>query len=239
MNSVERLTALEGALGYTFNNRDLAVSALTHPSAAEGKGVQASYERLEFLGDAVLGDIVAREVFERFPDMDEGRLTDLKIALVEGKMLSARAEELGLKDLILFGESELGTLGRGLRHALEDVFEAIVGALYMDGGYDVAHDFVCRVLDPYMVPEQIERSMNPKTRLQEILQSGRTRTTPTYRLESEDGPAHQRVFTSVALCGDFVVGRGTGSSKKESEGSAAADAIARIEDAHGIVRPID
>ena len=239
MRAEERKAAAEAIVGYEFMDPRLVVAAFTHPSAAEGRPVNASYERLEFLGDAVLGAIVAREVYERFPEMDEGRLTELKIALVEGKMLSSVAEELGIAPLIRFGESELGTHTRGMKSALEDVYEALVGALYLDGGYDAAQSFVVRTLGPYMVPEQIERSANPKTRLQDLLQTGYLRVTPTYALESETGPAHARTFTSVAYAGKLVVGRGSGSTKKESERVAAADAIKRIEAAGGKVVDID
>ncbi len=230
-----RVKAVEGIIGYEFQNKDLIASAVTHPSAAEGMPVSASYERLEFLGDAVLGAMVAREVFERFPGMDEGQLTDLKIALVSGKMLSSVSEELGLSEYILFGVSELGTNTRGMKSALEDVFEAIVGALYIDGGYDAAHDFVMRMLGEYMIPETIRRFMNPKTHLQEIVQGGNIRKTPSYKLESTSGPAHAQRFTSVVLIDGRRIGRGTGSSKKESENAAAADAIRRIEeDPHNV-----
>lgn len=230
-----RVSAVEDIIGHQFQNKDLIASAITHPSAAEGMPVSTSYERLEFLGDAVLGAIIAREVYERFPGMDEGQLTDLKIALVSGKMLSGLSDELGLAEYIVFGVSELGTNSRGMKSALEDVFEAIVGALYVDGGFDAAHEFVMRMLGEYMVPETIQRFMNPKTHLQEITQKGNIRKTPTYRLETSDGPAHARVFTSVALLDGRRIGRGQGSSKKESENAAAADAIRRIEeDPHAV-----
>ncbi|MBQ9006141.1 MAG: ribonuclease III [Atopobiaceae bacterium] len=225
-----RIEAVEEIVGHHFEDSSLVVSAITHPSAAEGKAPSASYERLEFLGDAVLGAIVAHEVYQKFPSMDEGQLTDLKIALVSGKMLSAVSESLGLADLILFGVSELGTHTRGMRSALEDVFESLVGALYEDAGYDVARDFVMRHLGEYMVPETIQLSVNPKTRLQEITQSGNMHMTPTYKLEGSEGPAHAKVFTSVALLEGRRVGRGKGRSKKESESAAAADAIRRIEE---------
>ncbi|MDO5710096.1 MAG: ribonuclease III, partial [Coriobacteriales bacterium] len=203
-----RVSAVEDIIGHQFQNKDLIASAITHPSAAEGMPVSTSYERLEFLGDAILGAIIAREVYERFPGMDEGQLTDLKIALVSGKMLSGLSDELGLAEYIVFGVSELGTNSRGMKSALEDVFEAIVGALYVDGGYDAAHEFVMRMLGEYMVPETIQRFMNPKTHLQEITQKGNIRKTPTYRLETSDGPAHARVFTSVALLDGRRIGRG-------------------------------
>ena len=111
------------------------LAAITHPSAVEGLPVTASYERLEFLGDSILGAIVATDLFERFSSMDEGELTRLKISLVSGKTLSAVAESLGIGECIVFGESEKGTGSRGLPSALENVYESVVGALYLDGGY--------------------------------------------------------------------------------------------------------
>lgn len=225
-----RVKAVEEIVGHHFENQDLIAAAITHPSAAEGMPVSASYERLEFLGDAVLETIVADEVFTRFPTMDEGQLTDLKIALVSGSMLSEVSKSLGLSELIVFGVSELGTNTRGMKSALEDVYEALVGALYVDAGFEGARAFVLKTLGSYMVPETVRLTMNPKTLLQEITQSGNMRMTPTYRLESTEGPAHARTFTSVALLDGRRVGRGKGSSKKESENAAAADAIRRIEE---------
>ena len=133
----ERVRHIESICGHQFRNRDLVLAAITHPSAAERLPVSASYERLEFLGDSILGAIVATDLFERFGDMDEGELTRLKIALVSGKQLSAVAEGLGIGECIIFGESEKGTGARGMHSALENVYESVVGALYLDGGYDV------------------------------------------------------------------------------------------------------
>jgi ribonuclease-3 len=225
-----RIEAVQGIVNHQFQDEGLVVAALTHPSAAEGKDVSASYERLEFLGDAILGAVIAEEVYTRFPSMDEGQLTDLKIALVSGKTLSAASESLGLAQLIMVGESEAGTHGRGMRSALEDVFEALVGALYLDGGAEAARQFVLSVLGPSITPETIERAANPKTRLQQLTQSGTMHMTPTYKLEGTSGPAHSLTFTSVALLDGRRVGRGSGPSKKESENAAAADAISRIEE---------
>lgn len=230
MKSHRRIAAVEEIVGHHFADPALVRAAITHPSAAEGMPVSASYERLEFLGDAVLGAIVAREVFERFRQMDEGQLTDLKIALVEGRMLSGVSEALGLGDCLILGVSEQGTGTRGMRSALEDVYEALVGALYLDAGYGAARAFVLRTLGDHMVPETIERRANPKTRLQAITQSGTIHITPTYRIERTDGPDHERVFTSVALLDGRRIGRGRGGSKKEAENAAAADAIRRIEE---------
>ena len=225
--AAERIEHIERICNHTFANRELITAAITHPSAVEHLPVSASYERLEFLGDSILGAIVATDLFERFRDMDEGKLTRLKISLVSGKTLSQVSEELGIGECIVFGESEKGTGARGLHAALENVYESVVGALYLDGGYDVTHEFVLRTLGPHMVPELAERPVSPKSRLQEITQR-EMRCAPEYRLEGEQGPAHSPTFTSVVLVEGRRVGRGMGSSKKEAESVAAADAIARL-----------
>ena len=225
--AAERIEHIERICNHTFANRELITAAITHPSAVEHLPVSASYERLEFLGDSILGAIVATDLFERFRDMDEGKLTRLKISLVSGKTLSRVSEELGIGECIVFGESEKGTGARGLHAALENVYESVVGALYLDGGYDVTHEFVLRTLGPHMVPELAERPVSPKSRLQEITQR-EMRCAPEYRLEGEQGPAHSPTFTSVVLVEGRRVGRGMGSSKKEAESVAAADAIARL-----------
>ena len=225
--AAERIEHIERICNHTFANRELITAAITHPSAVEHLPVSASYERLEFLGDSILGAIVATDLFERFRDMDEGKLTRLKISLVSGKTLSRVSEELGIGECIVFGESEKGTGARGLHAALENVYESVVGALYLDGGYDVTHEFVSRTLGPHMAPELAERPVSPKSRLQEITQR-EMRCAPEYRLEGEQGPAHSPTFTSVVLVEGRRVGRGVGSSKKEAESVAAADAIARL-----------
>ncbi len=223
----ERIAHIESICGYKFKNRELVTSAITHPSAVEGLPVSASYERLEFLGDSILGGIVAKDLFERFPGMDEGELTRLKISLVSGKTLSAVADSLGIGECIVFGESEKGTGARGMHSALENVYESVVGALYLDAGYEVTHRFVADTLGPHMVPELAERPVSPKSRLQEITQR-ELRCAPEYKLEGESGPAHSPTFTSVVLVEGKRKGRGTGSSKKEAESAAASDAIKRL-----------
>lgn len=223
----KRIRRIEEIVGHHFANQDLVVSAITHPSAAEGRSATASYERLEFLGDSVLGGMVAADIFERYPSMDEGQLSMLKIALVSGDMLSDVAGELGIGELILFGDSERGTGARGMHSALEDVYEALVGALYIDGGYDAAHDFVARTLHPRITPELGRHVVPAKSRLQEHIQRD-YRCGPEYKLEGEAGPAHSPTFTSVVLVEGRRVGRGSGSTKKESQSNAAADALVRL-----------
>ena len=227
MDAKQRVAEAERICGHAFGDKSLISAALTHPSAAEGKPVSASYERLEFLGDSILGAIVATDLFERFPDMDEGGLTQAKISLVSGKMLSSIAEGLGVAPLIVMGESERGTGSRGMHSALENVYEALVGALYLDAGYDVAHEFVMRTLGPEVSPALAEKPISPKSRLQEITQREWHRG-PEYKLVAEEGPAHDPTFTSVVMVDGRRIGRGSGSSKKSSESAAAVDALVRL-----------
>ncbi len=223
----QRVAEAERVCGHHFENQELIVSALTHPSAAEGMPVSASYERLEFLGDSILGAIVATDLFERFPDMDEGALTQAKISLVSGKMLSSVAQRLGVAELIVMGESEKGTGARGMHSALENVYEAIVGALYLDAGYTATHEFVLRTLGPEVSPELARKPISPKSRLQEVTQRD-MRCGPEYKLVAEEGPAHDPTFTSVAMVEGRRIGRGSGPSKKASESAAAIDALVRL-----------
>ena len=159
--------------------------------------------------------------------MDEGELTQAKISLVSGRMLSSVAEKIGVAPLILMGESEKGTGARGMHSALENVYEAIVGALYLDAGYETTHEFVMRTLGPEVSPALAKKPISPKSRLQEVAQRD-MHCGPEYKLVSEDGPAHDPTFTSVAMVGGRRIGRGSGPSKKSSESAAAIDALVRL-----------
>ena len=230
MYSVEELERIDRAqriIGYTFKSQRLILSAITHPSAAEGKPVQYSYERLEFLGDSVLGVIVAMAAFEKFKDLDEGGLTRIKVALVAGSTLSEVADELGFTDIIIFGDSEVGTGKRGMHSALENVYEAVVAALYIDGGFNVAREFIGRTLLPRMTREYAAKPENPKSMLQEKLQT--EGITPTYKLVETQGPPHDRTFVSAVFAGVQSLARGVGRTKKESESKAAAQALKQLD----------
>lgn len=227
----DRVAEVERILDHKFNNPQLVESALTHPSAAEGKPVSACYERLEFLGDSVLGSVVAKDLYERFPDMDEGQLTQAKIALVSGKMLSVVAEHLGIGKLIVMGESELGTSGRGMHSALENVYESLIGALYLDAGYDAVHEFVLRTLGPQVTPALAKKPISPKSRLQEVVQRD-FHVGPEYELVGQEGPRHDPTFTSVVYERTRRIGRGSGPSKKASESAAAVNALINLGYAH-------
>jgi ribonuclease-3 len=218
-----RVSDVERVIGYTFTEKDLLIRALTHPSAIEEDPIGGSYERLEFLGDSLLGAFIAFTIYERFPDLDEGALTRIKVSLVSGGMLSRRAEELGLADLIIFGSSEKGTGRRGLTSALENVFEALTAAIMLDGGIAEARDWVMRALGEHISRDFATEPENPKSILQEILQVDRI--TPTYELVESHGPPHERIFVSNVLSDGKVIGTGTGHSKKDAESAAAARAL--------------
>ena len=221
-----KLDLAQDILGYRFKDESLLLSAITHPSATEGRSVRYSYERLEFLGDSILGAIVASTAFNRYHDLNEGGLTRVKVALVSGSSLAAVAEELGVADIIVFGSSETGTGRRGLHSALENVFEALVAALYLDGGIEAAEAFVNKTLIPLMTLDMANEPENPKSALQEKLQEDGI--TPTYKLVETQGPPHDRTFVAQVFAGDQGLAQGTGRTKKEAESQAAKSTLARL-----------
>ena len=221
-----KLARAQEILDYTFADEHLLLSAITHPSATEGRSVKYSYERLEFLGDSILGAIVASEAFHRFHDIDEGGLTRIKVSLVSGASLADTASELGFADVIVFGSSETGTGRRGLHSALENVYEAIVAALYLDGGIGAARAFVERTLIPRMSIDLANEPENPKSALQERLQEDGI--TPTYKLVETQGPPHDRTFVAQVFAGSKGLARGTGRTKKEAESQAAKSTLAHF-----------
>ena len=228
----EKYIKAQSIIEHEFNNEQLLLSAITHPSAAEGKSVRYSYERLEFLGDSILGAIVAAKAFERFHDLDEGGLTRIKVALVSGSSLADVAQDLGFADVIVFGSSETGTGKRGLHSALENVYEAIVAALYLDGGIDAAESFVERTLMGRMSLDLAREPENPKSALQEKLQEDGI--TPTYKLVETQGPPHDRTFVAQVFAGDQGLAQGTGRTKKEAESQAAKSTLARLGEFFGL-----
>lgn len=223
----ERIARAEAICGHVFHDRVLLRSAITHPSSVEGEPVWASYERLEFLGDSILGSVVALALYENFPDYDEGKLTRLKVSLVSGATLAEVGYELGIDSIIIFGPSETGTGARGMRSALENVYEALVGALYLDGGWEAAQSFILRTLKPHLGAGPAMPPENPKSLLQECVQSDHHEA-PAYKICDVSGPAHDPTFTAVVMVDGARQGKGTGSSKKEAEAAAALDALRRL-----------
>jgi len=223
---LQHIAKAEQIIGYTFNNKSLLLQALTHPSAADSDPVHNSYERLEFLGDSLLGAFVAFAIFKKFPDLNEGNLTRIKVSLVSGGMLSRRAEELGFADIIIFGSSEKGTGKRGLASALENVLEAMTAAIALDGSIETARSWVLGLLEDFISIDNATESENPKSVLQEVLQVDHI--TPIYHLDDTTGPPHARIFTCSVLSSDEVIGTGMGYTKKEAETEAAAQALRNI-----------
>ena len=234
MNEEQRKNyeAAQSIIGHHFSNEQLLLSAITHPSANEGRAVKYSYERLEFLGDSILGAIVASIAFNRFHELDEGGLTRIKVALVSGHSLADVAQGLGFADVIMFGSSEQGTGKRGLHSALENVYEAVVAALYLDGGIDAAQSFVERTLIDRMSLDLAKEPENPKSALQEKLQEDDI--TPTYKLVDTQGPPHDRTFVAQVFAGDQGLAQGVGRTKKEAESQAAKSTLARLGEFFGL-----
>lgn len=222
----QRIARVESILGHHFANPALALQAVTHPSMVEADPT-LSYQRLEFLGDAVIGFSIARLAYERYPDLAEGDLTKMRIAVVNGSSLALEAERLGLAELIEFGTSEPRSGSRGMHSALGDVFEALAAALYLDAGQEAAEAWVIAQLGEHVNPLFAAISANPKTDLQERAQA--TGRTIEYRITGTHGPAHEPTFTSEVVVGGSTLGTGTGASKRQAEAAAAEDALSRIE----------
>ena len=223
---------LEERLGYTFTDRGLIERALTHRSRAheDETGTLDDNESLEFLGDAVLGLVVADRLFREFPDYDEGRKSKARAQLVSAATLATLGDELRLGDHLLLGRGEEKTGGRRKRSLIADSLEAVVGAIYLDGGHDAAVAFIERVFRPLI--ERLRKdgvapagTRDHKSALQEWLQA-RTRPLPAYRLAGATGPDHRKVFAVDVLIGDRLVATGSGQTKKEAEREAARQALA-------------
>ena len=221
----DRIHAVEEFTGHAFADKGLVECALTHPSAAEDRPL-SSYQRLEFLGDAVVGLCVADYAYRHWPDADEGTLTKMRVAVVQGSFLSEKQREAGFDQLIIFGVSEQNQSARGMTRALEDSFESLAGALYLDGGFDLAYQWVMSQLKDYVDPAYIARTANAKSELQELVQ--RTGGQVTYRIISEDGPAHAPSFVAEVLISGKSCAQATGESKKAAETAAAASALADL-----------
>lgn len=221
-----RVARVEEITGYTFTRKELALQAITHPSAVEGDS-DLSYERLEFFGDSIVGFTVALEAYKRFPHLDEGILTKMRIAVVNGSFLTAAATECGLDECVIFGTSELSAQSRGHRSALEDVFEALTAALYLDGGMDVASKWVLDRLGDYINPDVAKDTSNPKSRLQEMVQANGGKI--EYRIVSTKGPSHAPVFVAEVIVNGKTLAQGEGASKKSAESAAAGSALKTLD----------
>lgn len=210
-------------LGYAFRDRGLIEAALTHASALPA-GTVRSAERLEFLGDAVLDLAVAALLLKAFPKEDEGRLSKRRSALVNAHALAAKARQLGLVALVRLGRGEDETGGRGKPSILGSTYEAVIGAVFLDGGYEAAESLVAAHFEQELRGEGFFAAEDWKTSLQERTQAA-LRIVPEYILVDERGPAHARHFTvELRLAGETVVS-GEGTSKRAAEQQAARSAL--------------
>ncbi|MEW5957428.1 MAG: ribonuclease III [Chloroflexota bacterium] len=221
------ITAAEAALKLSFSDKALLQRALTHRSYVNENvdHILEDNERLEFLGDAVLDFITGEYLYHHFPEMPEGRLTNLRSALVRTEQLALFATSRRLGDFLLLGRGEDESGGRERLALLCDAFESVVGALYLDQGLAAAREFVYSFIERAL-PEilDLETDRDAKSRLQELAQS-HYRLTPTYRTVREHGPDHAKEFTVEAVIGHKIYGRGSGLSKQAAAQEAAKIAL--------------
>lgn len=224
---------LEERLGHRFSERGLVVRALTHPSLEHERAGEGDYQRLEFLGDAVLGMLLAEALYSRFPEGSEGDLSRFRAQLAGQEMLAGVARGCGLGEFIRLGRGEEQTAGRDKDSILADVIESLIAAVYLDGGVESARRLVMRLFDELLdTPESVLKSSDAKSALQELL-SARHLPPPHYRLLEESGPPHARLYRFQVLVGDEAAGEGEGRSKKAAQQAAAAMALVRFSDVPG------
>ncbi len=221
---------IENILGVRFRDRALLERALIHGSHVHESEntTTASNERLEFLGDAVLGAVIAEALYRQMPEAGEGALTALRAALVRREALATVARSLGLGSFLRLGKGEAASGGRDKVRNLADTLEAIVGALYLDQGYDAAQSFVLRHFHAHIQAVTLHGTTpNYKAMLQEYLQS-RDCPLPHYRIVRTEGPDHEKSFTAEVLVNDRVLGHGTGRNRKAAEMIAACHALSQL-----------
>jgi ribonuclease-3 len=226
---VSAYAELQKELGHTFRDPGLLQLALTHPSVAHEQGVPVqTNQRLEFLGDAVLQLVLTRELYEKFPSFGEGPLTKARAKLVNRRTLADRARQLHLGQNLILSRGEEMNGGRERPSALADTFEAVLGAIFLDGGFELAREFILRqFLGAFGQLEVIPILENPKGELQEFLQAISTEA-PHYHVVSATGPDHDRVFECTVHHAGVELARGHGKSKKAAESEAAMAALAKL-----------
>ncbi len=222
----EHYSKLEECLHREFKDKDLLERALTHRSM-QGRGDQRDYERLEFLGDAVLDLAVAQLLLDNYPEAKEGDLSKMRAALVNTNSLAEIARSLGVGPFVRLSRGELASGGADRASILADVFEALMGAIYRDSGYECAFSTVSLLFDEKL---KTVKPTDPKTELQEALHAAGY-DLPKYLLEYVEGPEHAPNFVSIVEVNGEVVGRGRGATKKASHQAAAAEALEKLKNA--------
>ena len=222
MNGQEQLKELEQKLGYAYRDQNLLERALTHSSYANERQVPyGSNERLEFLGDSVLEVVSSDFLYHKYPDKPEGDLTKIRASIVCEPTLAYCAEDIELGNYLLLGKGEEATGGRGRASVVSDATEALIGAIYLDGGFANAKEFILRFIMNDIEHKQL--FFDSKTILQEIVQS-QTEKPLAYELLREEGPDHNKIFESRALIGEEEIGR----TKKAAEAVAAYHGILKL-----------
>lgn len=220
---INNIESLEKKIEYTFTNKDLLIEALTHSSYSnEGKS-KKNNERMEFLGDAVLGIVSAKYLYEKFPDLPEGKLSKIRSSLVCTSSLSNFARELELGSYLLLGKGEKNSGGADRDSILENAFEALIAAIYLDGGMVPARKHILRFLARDVEEHQVS-FRDFKTTLQEVIQQNKDETL-NYVITGESGPDHNKTFEAEVHLNSNVVGKGIGRTKKQAEQEAAKQAL--------------
>ncbi|MBV8203163.1 MAG: ribonuclease III [Acidobacteria bacterium] len=230
MLGIRATTPFEKRLGHRFRHPHLLELALTHRSHANERGRDEHYERLEFLGDAVLGMVTAEWLYREHPELPEGELSRLKAQLVSRAALARRAAEVALGEVLRLGVGEERSGGRSKQSLLADSLEAVFGAVYLDAGLPAAAKVIHLMLGPMLEAGEGRTQLleaDAKTRLQEISQA-RGGELPEYRHTGATGPDHSRLYRVEVWLDGRPVGAGEGSSKKQAEQRAAADALGRL-----------
>ena len=217
---------LERKLGYRFRDKRLLRTALTHSSYANEHQLVCN-ERLEFLGDAVLGFVTADFLYTKFPERPEGEMTRLRADLVCETNLARCAATIDLGDYLLLGHGEQAAGGSRRASIVADATESVIAAVYLDGGFEPAKDLIYRLILSDLPTGQQLRNVDYKTCFQELVQRKKDQRI-AYRLEGQSGPDHDKRFTVAVLLNDEVVGTGEGTSKKRAEQAAACDAITKL-----------
>ncbi|MDO5560099.1 MAG: ribonuclease III [Oscillospiraceae bacterium] len=219
------MTELEESIHYTFKNKKLLTEALSHSSYAnENKRNRKSNERLEFLGDSVLSIVVSQYLFEHFSHFPEGDLTKIRASLVCEKSLYVFAKQIDLGHYLLLGKGEENTGGRERTSILADAFEALIAAVYLDGGLEAAKNHILRFIPEDLDAQKHAAFNDYKTILQEVIQQNPEEKVE-YIIVDQSGPDHNKAFTVQVCLNSNVIGKGTGKSKKEAEQMAAREAL--------------
>ncbi len=224
------ISTLEERINYVFKDKNTALTAITHSSYAnEKKARKLKYnERIEFLGDSVLGLTISEHLYKMYPELPEGELTVTRSKIVCESSLSRCATDIGIGELLLLGRGEELSGGRTKSSILSDAYESLIGAIYIDGGLEVAKEFILKHMDDIIKSSmQGKLFYDYKTQLQEkIQQNGEQQI--TYTVVDEKGPDHNKVFITQVIINGLVCGQGSGRSKKESEQNAAKDALDKL-----------